>query len=152
MCRANTNILPASHFSLYGRQDLLKVTWLKLFKLFCQDSSYWLSFLLGGRVGLWAFNTLLFLRFNGYELILFPLLQGFFSRSLLTIEYMLACGCLTDNNMWHPTQEGFSLRLYISVRGTVVANKTKHSDGSEWFKISPSGCVISPKRIICPQL
>ena len=30
-----------------------------------------------------------------------------------------------------PTQEDSLLRLYISEIGAVVANKTKHSDGSE---------------------
>ena len=48
--------------------------------------------------------------------------------------------------MGAPTQEGLSLRLYISAIGAVVENNTKHSEGSEWFNISPSGCVTSPKR------
>ena len=67
------------------------------------------------------------------------------SRNLIAMEKILDLGLWMANCIEASTQEGLSFILYMSCIGIVTGNSTKHSKGSEWFKISPFRCIIYPK-------
>ena len=125
MCRAKRCILPAPHFCLDCRQDFLEVPVIPIVSSVLQGLRLMAQpFFLGVEWGCGPSALFFSSGVMGINSYFSPSFRGLFSMSLLTILYTFEGGCLIDNNMGDPTQEGSLLRPYISSVGAVCGKRT----------------------------